>query len=129
MARLGDGWLASAYNTTPAQLMAGRQLLDAELARRDKQPSAFPTALATMWTYVTEDARERDDKLSMIASMLNRPPEVLAGQILVGPAEECAAKLRAYSAAGVNEVFIWPLADDLPQIERFITAVVPHVAG
>src|SRR6476469_3945589 len=31
VARLGDGWLASAYNTTPERLVAGRTTLDAAL--------------------------------------------------------------------------------------------------
>jgi alkanesulfonate monooxygenase SsuD/methylene tetrahydromethanopterin reductase-like flavin-dependent oxidoreductase (luciferase family) len=127
VARLGDGWLASAYNTTPEQLTAGRQILDAELTQRGKDCASFPTALATMWTYVTEDARERDERLAMIATMLNRPPEALSAQILVGPADECAAKLRAYATAGVSEVFIWPLANELEQLKRFIATVVPNV--
>ena len=50
-----------------------------------------------MWTYVTDDRAERDEKLAMMATMLNRPPEALAPQILIGPADECAAKLRAYA--------------------------------
>ena len=34
VARLGDGWLASAYNTTPERLAAGRATLEAALAVR-----------------------------------------------------------------------------------------------
>jgi alkanesulfonate monooxygenase SsuD/methylene tetrahydromethanopterin reductase-like flavin-dependent oxidoreductase (luciferase family) len=127
VARLGDGWLASAYNTTADKLGDDRRLLEAELIRHGKDTAAFPTGLATMWTYVTEDAAERDEKLSMIAAMLNRPQETLATQVLVGPAEDCAAKLNAYAAAGVNEVFIWPLASEIAQLEHFMTSVAPNV--
>jgi len=125
VARLGDGWLASAYNTTAEKLTEDRQTLNAELAKQGKDAASFSTSLATMWTYVTDDKAECDEKLAMMATMLNRPPEVLAPQILVGPAVECAEKLRAYEDAGVSEVFIWPLASELRQLERFRTQVAP----
>jgi alkanesulfonate monooxygenase SsuD/methylene tetrahydromethanopterin reductase-like flavin-dependent oxidoreductase (luciferase family) len=127
VARLGDGWLASAYNTTAKKLAQDRHILDTELARQGKDAGSFPTSLATMWTYITDDRGERDERLAMIATMLNRPPEVLAPQILIGPAEECAAKLRAYAAAGVTEVFIWPVASEREQLERFMAQVTPLV--
>jgi len=127
VARLGDGWLASAYNTTAEKIRTDRETLHAALVTHRKDPASFPTSLATMWTYVTDDKAERDEKLAMIATMLNRPPEVLAPQILIGPAKECAAKLHAYADAGVGEVFIWPLASELQQLERFMTQVAPAV--
>jgi alkanesulfonate monooxygenase SsuD/methylene tetrahydromethanopterin reductase-like flavin-dependent oxidoreductase (luciferase family) len=127
VARLGDGWLASAYNTTADKLAQDREILDAELAIQGKDAASFPTSLATMWTYITEDETERDEKLAMIAAMLNRPPEVLAPQILIGPPEECATKLRAYADAGVSEVFIWPLDSATQQLELFMTTVAPKV--
>ena len=45
--RLGDGWLASAYNTTPEQVAAGRA------------EHGVSCSVATMWTYVTDDRDER----------------------------------------------------------------------
>jgi 2-methylisocitrate lyase-like PEP mutase family enzyme len=47
--------------------------------------------------------------------------------VIIGPAEECARKLRAYAEAGVDTVFIWPLADGTEQLERFMTKVAPLV--
>jgi alkanesulfonate monooxygenase SsuD/methylene tetrahydromethanopterin reductase-like flavin-dependent oxidoreductase (luciferase family) len=127
VARSGDGWLASAYNTTPDKLRSDHALLAAELAKHSKKPEAFPTSLATMWTYVTDDAREREQKLGQVAAMLNRPVDALAQQVLIGPADECAAKLTAYAAAGVDQVFIWPLASERQQVERFAATVAPLV--
>ena len=49
VARLADGWLASAYNTTPDRFAAARA----------KLPEGFPSALATMWTWITEAAPTR----------------------------------------------------------------------
>ncbi|WP_328472811.1 LLM class flavin-dependent oxidoreductase [Actinoplanes sp. NBC_00393] len=115
VARLGDGWLASAYNTSPAQVAAARLKLG----------DGFPCALATMWTYVTDDRPTSEAHLNRLGEMLNRPPDQLRHQVLIGPAQECAATLRAYAGAGIDHVFIWPLADPHDQLERFMSEVVP----
>jgi alkanesulfonate monooxygenase SsuD/methylene tetrahydromethanopterin reductase-like flavin-dependent oxidoreductase (luciferase family) len=127
VARLADGWLASAYNTTPGELRSARDNLSAELKKRDRDPADFPCGLATMWTYVTETGAERNAQLTKLSKLLNRPPGGLGDQVLIGPAEECARKLRAYADAGVDTVFIWPLADGTEQLERFMTRVAPLV--
>ena len=48
--RLGDGWLASAYNTTPDGFRAAKQSLSEQLDARRTDADQFPNALATMWT-------------------------------------------------------------------------------
>jgi alkanesulfonate monooxygenase SsuD/methylene tetrahydromethanopterin reductase-like flavin-dependent oxidoreductase (luciferase family) len=125
VARLGDGWLASAYNTTPEQMVAGRDKLLALLPAAGKDATAFPIALATMWTYIADDAATAERRLEGLANMLNRDPAALAGQVLIGPPAECAAKLRAYAAVGVHHVFIWPIAEPLSQLERVMNDVAP----
>ncbi|GIJ67669.1 hypothetical protein Voc01_025860 [Virgisporangium ochraceum] len=127
VARLGDGWLASAYNTTPERVVDARATLAVELSRTGRTIDDLPCALATMWTYVTDDERERETHLRALATMLNRPVDALAGRLLVGPAERCAAVVRAYAAAGIGQLFIWPLADAERQLERFMGDVVPLV--
>ncbi len=127
VARLADGWLASAYNLTPAQATTARATLGKALADQGRELDGFPCSLATMWTYVTEDDGVRDVHLSALARMLNRPVADLAGQVLVGPAEQCAATLRAYQDAGIDNVFVWPLADAEEQLERVMRDVVPLV--
>ncbi|GAA4472246.1 LLM class flavin-dependent oxidoreductase [Phytohabitans houttuyneae] len=127
VARLGDGWVASAYNTTPARIVDARAKLAAALERDGRSLDRFPCALATMWTYVTDDSRARDTRLAELAAMLNRPVEQLSGRVLVGPAESCAALVRRYAEAGVDRMFIWPLADAEVQLARFMRDVVPLV--
>jgi alkanesulfonate monooxygenase SsuD/methylene tetrahydromethanopterin reductase-like flavin-dependent oxidoreductase (luciferase family) len=127
VARLGDGWLASAYNTSPQEMAAGRDKLHGALAAAGKDATSFPIALATMWTYITSDASKAQNKLEDLAKMLNRPPESVAPQVLIGPPEECAAKLRAYSAIGVQILFLWPIADPKSQLELFQRDVAPLV--
>jgi len=126
-ARLGDGWLASAYNTSPEQVADARRTLAAELARAGLTLDAFPCVLATMWTYVTDDPAAARSRLDALGALLGRPAARLARQVLVGPPEHCAALLRAYAAAGIAEVFIWPLGDAESQLERFTRDVVPLV--
>lgn len=125
VARLGDGWLASAYNTTPGRIAAGRDLLHRALESAGRDTRTFPIALATMWTYLTDSETEARTRLDDLARMLGRDPDTLAGQVLIGPAEACAAKLARYAAAGVGAVFIWPVADPITQLRRFGASVLP----
>ena len=119
--RLGDGWLASGYNTTPQAFGEGRATL----------PDGFPNAIATLWLYVTESPREAERMLGdVLAPMLKRPVEALRDLALpIGSAKQCAERLSAYAAAGAERVFVWPLADELRQLELFRENVVPLVSG
>ena len=128
VARLGDGWLASAYNASPEQVAGARVRLGAALEAAGRSLDGFGCALATMWTYVTDSGPERDAHLAGLARMLNRPADQLRGRVLVGSAAECAVTLRAYLAAGIDQVFVWPLADPPAQLERFMREVVPLAA-
>jgi alkanesulfonate monooxygenase SsuD/methylene tetrahydromethanopterin reductase-like flavin-dependent oxidoreductase (luciferase family) len=118
VARLGDGWLASAYNTTPAGFGTAREALAQELRARGRDPHRFPNALATMWTWITEDAREEDRVVrEVLAPLLRREPEGLRAQLCVGSAERCAELLSRYARAGCDRVHLWPLGDEPRQIE------------
>jgi alkanesulfonate monooxygenase SsuD/methylene tetrahydromethanopterin reductase-like flavin-dependent oxidoreductase (luciferase family) len=128
IARLGDGWLASAYNTSPEQLQAGRKKLDVMLEDAGKPPAGFSMSLSTMWSYVTSDPATRDRYLAALAKMLNRTVPSVAPQVLIGPPEECAAKLSSYARAGVDTLFIWPLSDETAQLDLLVREVAPLVA-
>jgi alkanesulfonate monooxygenase SsuD/methylene tetrahydromethanopterin reductase-like flavin-dependent oxidoreductase (luciferase family) len=125
VARLGDGWLASAYNADPAQIAVARTKLATALRGSGRDIDEFPCALATMWTYVTDDEHARRVRLAELAAMLNRPAEQLDGRVLIGSVAQCAAVVRAYGTAGVDRLFIWPVADVERQLERFMLDVVP----
>jgi alkanesulfonate monooxygenase SsuD/methylene tetrahydromethanopterin reductase-like flavin-dependent oxidoreductase (luciferase family) len=128
VARLGDGWLASAYNTTPAGFKAARKSLSQELRARGRDPDLFPNALVTMWTWITPDARAADRVLrDVLSPLLKRDPEVLREQLCIGPAEKCAELLSRYAQAGCERVHLWPLGDEPQQIELAASAVLPAV--
>jgi alkanesulfonate monooxygenase SsuD/methylene tetrahydromethanopterin reductase-like flavin-dependent oxidoreductase (luciferase family) len=128
VARLGDGWLASAYNTTPEGFNGAKQSLSEQLRTHGRDPDRFPNALATMWTWITEDAGDADRVLREVLSpMLKRDPDVLYDQLCIGPAERCAELLSRYAQAGCERVYLWPLGDEPQQIELAATAVLPAV--
>src|SRR2546430_10867847 len=128
VARLGDGWLASAYNTTPDGFRAAKQSLSEQLDARGKAPDRFPNALATMWTWITEDAHDADRVLrEVLAPMLKRDPEALRDQLCIGSAEKCAELLSSYAQAGCERVYLWPLGDEPQPVERAAAAVLPGV--
>ena len=119
VARLGDGWLASGYNTTPDAFRQGVAAL----------PEGLPNAIATMWLYVSDKRGDADRVLAdVLAPMLNRPVEALRDLALpIGSPEQCAERIAAYAEAGAERVFVWPLADGLRQLEAFREKVVPLV--
>jgi probable F420-dependent oxidoreductase len=126
--RLGDGWLASAYNTTPEAFTATRRRLAEHLYADGKDPDRFPNAIATMFFYVTEEHATSERIIREVLSpTLNRPEEELRQRLLVGSAEECAQKLAAYQAAGANRIFLWPVEDELRQLAAFQERVAPLV--
>jgi alkanesulfonate monooxygenase SsuD/methylene tetrahydromethanopterin reductase-like flavin-dependent oxidoreductase (luciferase family) len=127
VARLAEGWLASAYNLAPAQVVAARATLGEALSAIGRPISGFPCSLATTWTYVTESKTECERYLSGLASMLGRDAQPLYDQLLIGSAYHCASVLRAYGKAGIDQVFVWPLADAERQLERVMLDVAPLV--
>ena len=78
VARLGDGWLASGYNTTPAAFRASLAHLYEELVGARATREALRNGIATMWLYVSEARRDAERMLrEVLAPMLNRPIEAL----------------------------------------------------
>ena len=128
VARLGDGWLASAYNITPAGFAAASALLREELAAAGRPAGGFPHALVTMWAWITEDRAEADRVLTgRLAPLLKRDPAALRGRVCVGPAGMCAELLSGFAEAGCGRVHFWPLGAEARQIELIASKVLPRV--
>lgn len=128
VARLADGWLASAYNSSPGQLKANLALLREELARHHRATVGFPNALATMWTWVTDSPSDAERVLSeVLAPLLRRDAADLRHRVCVGSAEQCAELLSRYAQVGCDEVYFWPVGDERRQIERIAAEVIPNV--
>jgi alkanesulfonate monooxygenase SsuD/methylene tetrahydromethanopterin reductase-like flavin-dependent oxidoreductase (luciferase family) len=128
VARLGDGWFASAYNTTPERFFAARETLAEELSARGRDPGGFPNGLVTMWTWITPDARDAERVLrNVLAPLLRRDPADLRDQLCIGPPEKCAELLSRYAQAGCERVHLWPIGDEARQIELAAAEVLPAV--
>jgi alkanesulfonate monooxygenase SsuD/methylene tetrahydromethanopterin reductase-like flavin-dependent oxidoreductase (luciferase family) len=126
-ARLGEGWLASAYNTTPGDFAAARLRLADECGRLGR--SDLPAAVATMWTWVDDDPARAERVLrDVLAPLVRRDPGELAGRVCVGTPEHCAALLSAYAAAGCARIHVWPLGDEVAQLERLVRDVLPRIS-
>ena len=90
----------------------------------------FPNALGTMWCYITESRADADAIYSeRLVPTIHRPEEMLRERLPVGPPEAFAEKLAAFRDAGVQRVFIWPVADERRQLELFVEQVVPLLGG
>jgi alkanesulfonate monooxygenase SsuD/methylene tetrahydromethanopterin reductase-like flavin-dependent oxidoreductase (luciferase family) len=131
VARLGDGWLASAYNTTPERFREGLDRLAEELLRVGKAPVSFPSAIATTWLHITDDKAAAERIFTdVLAPMLHRPAEALGtAPLLIGPAELCAERVTAFVRAGARRIFVWPLGDEVRQLELFrerVTSLIPR---
>jgi alkanesulfonate monooxygenase SsuD/methylene tetrahydromethanopterin reductase-like flavin-dependent oxidoreductase (luciferase family) len=121
VARLADGWLASGYNTTPERFSQALKKLRVALEDEGKDADAFPNGLGTTWTFISDDADEAERVLrDVVAALVRRAPDELRGSILVGTREECRERLRAYRDAGVQRLLIWPVRDELRQLEIFM---------
>ena len=126
VARLGDGWIASAYNTTPEGFVESWDRLRGQLPPNGKDPETFPNALATMMFRVEDDpSRARRVLEEWVAPTLGRPAEELGERLLVTSAEACADRLSRFAEAGVQRMFLWPVGDPIEQLELFGERVAP----
>ena len=127
-ARLADGWLASAYNTTPAAFADAWTKLHGHLADERRDAAAFPNALATMWFHITDDPEEAERVVrDRLVPAIHRPDAQLRARLPVGPAGAFAEKLHAFREAGVQQVLVWPVVDEARQLELFCDRVVPRL--
>lgn len=124
--RLGDGWLASAYNTTSERFADSWNRLQQSLQDSGRDPGGFENGLATMWFHI--DNREAENVLeSVLAPAVHRPVDELRERLPFGSADVVADKLNAFREAGVKRVFLWPVVDELEQLRRFAAEVIPRL--
>jgi alkanesulfonate monooxygenase SsuD/methylene tetrahydromethanopterin reductase-like flavin-dependent oxidoreductase (luciferase family) len=128
VARLGDGWLASAYHVTPVSFADALARLHQSLHQVGREPEHFPHALGSMFYYLTEDRRQAEELLvEVLSPTLGLPVELLRERLPIGTPAECAEKLIKLKAAGVCKVFLWPVEDEVDQLARFHEQVLPQL--
>jgi alkanesulfonate monooxygenase SsuD/methylene tetrahydromethanopterin reductase-like flavin-dependent oxidoreductase (luciferase family) len=117
-ARLGDGWLASAYNTTPTGFGGAWGRVRDQFAEDGRSADGFENGLATMWFHI--DPRQADAVLeSRLAARIHRPVDELRERLAFGSAARVQHLVASYQEAGLEWMFVWPVADELDQLRRF----------
>jgi alkanesulfonate monooxygenase SsuD/methylene tetrahydromethanopterin reductase-like flavin-dependent oxidoreductase (luciferase family) len=128
MAGTADGWLASAYNTTPEHFAEARARLDEHLLAEGRDPASFPDAIATAWMYVTQEHPRAVRLVSeTLAPLLGRDPGELLARLPIGTPDHCVELLDAYAEAGAGTILLWPVQDPIQQLEMFTQDVRPHL--
>ena len=127
VARLADGWLASGYNTTPETFKASWATLGGMLEMERRDPAMFANTMATTWLYVTDDDRDAREMNERLSEMLRRPVEEVAGRLPIGSPAACRDLLGRYQEAGLQRVLVWPMRNEVEQLERVAADVIPQI--
>jgi alkanesulfonate monooxygenase SsuD/methylene tetrahydromethanopterin reductase-like flavin-dependent oxidoreductase (luciferase family) len=130
VARLADGWLASAYNTTPTAF--GQAWIDVQALReaRPDRPAPLRNALATAFLAIVPNRTEARRIVDLvIASGIHRSVEELEARLLIGDEPLIVERLSAYAEAGLERALVWPVVDEVAQLERFAERVMPAFAS
>ena len=128
VARLGDGWLASAYNIDAPQLAESCTALQDVLVQHDRDPATFPNTLATWWFHLADDQATTDRLLrERLAPVVNRPEDVLRSRCGIGSVASVVDKLGRFRDAGAQRVLLWPVGDEVAELERFHAEVWPQL--
>ena len=119
VARLGDGWVASAMAADPEAFSARWARLRELLAAEGRDPDAFGNIVATLFFYIADDRRGAERVIAdRLAPLLGRVPQCAAGT-----AEDVAETIQAYADAGAQRIHLWPAADPRAQIEALASVI------
>jgi alkanesulfonate monooxygenase SsuD/methylene tetrahydromethanopterin reductase-like flavin-dependent oxidoreductase (luciferase family) len=121
LAKYSNGWMASAYNITPAKFKEKWNFLLAyrkSLGKDEDEP--FDNSVMSMFGYIHDDKDKiRKVVKEILAPALRRPAEDLEQMLLFGSLDECLEKIRNLVNAGVKRIHFWPVLDYEDQIRIF----------
>jgi len=127
VARLADGWLASGYNSTPETFASALSVLGSMLETEGRDPSVFPSAMATTWLHVTDDEAEARGVRERLSHMLHRPIDEIASRLPIGSPAACLDLLGRYQVAGLQRMLLWPMRDEVHQLARIAQEIIPRL--
>ena len=93
-----------------------------QAGRRGQGSSPIPAG-ARDHVFISEDRAELRSAGDLVRSPAAASAE-LGDRLLIGTVDECVGRLQRLEAAGISEVFVWPLRDEVAQLELFIEEVV-----
>jgi alkanesulfonate monooxygenase SsuD/methylene tetrahydromethanopterin reductase-like flavin-dependent oxidoreductase (luciferase family) len=128
VAKYADGWMASAYNITPAKFKEKWNHLLAYRKSLGKDHSSLENSIMTMFGYIDED----DEKVSrvvrdVLSPALGRPAEDLKRMLLFGSSDDCIRKVREFADSGVQRIHFWPVKDYVDQIRIFKEELISEI--
>jgi probable F420-dependent oxidoreductase len=120
--RHGDGFMG-AGSQTAAQFAEQVKVVKEELSAQGRRPDTFRIG-KRVYVHVEDDAargrRQLEDALTQHYGRGGWTEHILAG-----PAEECAAGIRAVADVGAELILLNPLVDEAEQRERLAAEVIP----
>ncbi|MHB1568134.1 MAG: LLM class flavin-dependent oxidoreductase [Solirubrobacteraceae bacterium] len=122
--RHADGFMGAGSSTT-AQFAEQVQVATQELVAQGRDPSTFRVG-KRVYIHVDDDAARGRGRLEDALTRAYGWPG-WADKIVAGPAEVCAAGIRAVADAGAELILLNPLLDDAEQLERLAAEVIPAV--
>jgi alkanesulfonate monooxygenase SsuD/methylene tetrahydromethanopterin reductase-like flavin-dependent oxidoreductase (luciferase family) len=83
-------------------------------------------ALATTYLFLSEDPIAVQSALEIVVSPAGAPSD-FRDRLLIGTPQECVDRVRRLEAAGIEEVLVWPVRDELLQLRLFAEEVIPRM--
>lgn len=125
VARLADGWIASAWHGTPESFTDGLGRLNDELPKHGKDAGTFPNAVNTMFFHVDSNgSRAHREIAPRIEAITREPYAPTAGHYLVGDGGEVREGVARWRDAGARRIGVWAVENTLEQIKRFGAEVI-----
>jgi len=127
VAKYGDGWMASAYNITPAKFREKWMLLLNYRRDMNSDVEQFENCLMTMFGYIDNDKEMVQSMVQKVLSpALGRPADELNNLLLFGSSDECIKKISLLYESGVRRIHFWPINNYLQQMEIFFKEIVKN---
>ena len=80
-----------------------------------------------MFFHITDSRSEADRVTRLVAAFLNRSEDAIREHLLIGSWENAAAKVAAFRYAGAQTILVWPVEDELEQLEKFRVRIMDAV--
>jgi probable F420-dependent oxidoreductase len=125
-ARIGDGWFPALTSPEEFKRDMAKLIAFGEDYGRKMNPRE---AGVLLFTYVTDDHERARQVLAPFLRALPMPPEEAAARCLVGPVQECIAKIHRFIEAGCVKFVLRPScppAEVMSQIETYGRDILPH---
>jgi probable F420-dependent oxidoreductase len=123
--RHGDGFMGAGSQTI-AQFAEQVKVVRAELSAQGREPDTFRIG-KRVYVHVEDDAARGRARLEdALTQHYGRGG--WSDHTLAGPAEACAAGIRAVADAGAELILLNPLLDDAGQLERLAAEVIPALS-